>query len=233
MDWDKIGCESEEVGLVTRGGFSVASDDQFLGQFLEGEAGTLVLLGNVSDSYWHQFSNSPEYLVGAPDPLDRWSRRVISKLSIDLDARALFPFDGPPYFPFQRWAAKAEPLAPSPLGLYISPEFGLWHAFRGALLFNCSFEVPTAATQSSPCLTCVDQPCLNTCPVGAFSVGGYDVNGCYSSISSDTERTCLGKGCQARLACPVGANYVYGEDQMRFLMAAFEMSRCESQTNPI
>ena len=34
----------------------------------------LVLVGNIGSSYWPLFSQSTEYLDGAADPLDRWSR---------------------------------------------------------------------------------------------------------------------------------------------------------------
>ena len=229
--WDEIESSAEAFGLVTRGGFSVAADDEFLGDRLTGNTGALVLLGNVGDSYWKEFSKSPEYLDGGEDPLDRWSRRVLDKLAFDLGAMALFPFDGPPYFPFQRWAAQAEPLNPSPLGLYISPQFGVWHAFRGALLFDRSVDLPAAVSGQSPCISCEDRPCLITCPVGAFSNDGYDVNACFEHISSDPNRTCLEGGCQARLACPAGGDYVYGQNQMRFLMGAFEKARKKAAEN--
>ena len=41
---------------------------------------------------------------------------------------ALFPFGGPPHFPFQQWARRAEPVHPSPIGLLIHPIYGLWHS---------------------------------------------------------------------------------------------------------
>ena len=40
------------------------------------------------------------------DPLDRWSRRLIERLARELGGRALFPFGGPPFLPFQRWASQ-------------------------------------------------------------------------------------------------------------------------------
>ena len=66
---------------------------------------------------------------------DRRVAAAIDPLARSVGAMALYPFDGPPYRPFQRWAMRAEPVAPSPLGLFIHPEYGLWHAYRAALVF--------------------------------------------------------------------------------------------------
>ena len=42
-------------------------------------------------------------------------------------------------------------LSPSPLGILIHPEFGLWHALRGALLFRDRLELPAIEARPSPC----------------------------------------------------------------------------------
>src|SRR5262249_42217658 len=78
---------------------------------------------------------SAERAAGGADPLDRWSRRVVGGLAAELGAAALYPFGGPPWLPFQRWAKKAEPLHSSPLSVLIHPDWGLWHSYRGALVF--------------------------------------------------------------------------------------------------
>jgi epoxyqueuosine reductase len=44
--------------------------------------------------------SEPEFTDGRPDPIDRWSRRVIGHMACDLGAKALFPFGGPPWHPF-------------------------------------------------------------------------------------------------------------------------------------
>ena len=67
---------------------------------------TLILLGPRDQHFWPIFANSPEKTDGAPDPLDRWSERVVSDLAKKLGARAVFPFGGPPYAPFYSWALR-------------------------------------------------------------------------------------------------------------------------------
>ena len=53
-----------------------------------------------------------------------------------------------------RWAQRAEPLHPSPLGVLIHPVHGLWHAYRGALAFAEPIELPPRADLPSPCASC-------------------------------------------------------------------------------
>ena len=121
-------------GLALRGAFHPVAEDGV--PELEGRScGTILLLGNLGGSIWPAFNASPERADGAPHGLDRWTRRILGSLAPEFGARALFPFGGPPWLPFQRWAMKADSVAPSPLGILIHPDYGLWHAYRGAFAF--------------------------------------------------------------------------------------------------
>ena len=122
----------------------------------------------------------------------------------------------------QRWARRANPtLSVSPLGILIDPEFGLWHALRGALLYRERLEFATVHAQPSPCETCAARPCLKTCPVGAFKGDGYDVVSCRSYLATLSGQPCMIQGCQARLACPVGREHAYRGGLAQHLMRAF------------
>ena len=207
-----------ERGLVVRGGFHPLPDDG-VPPLAEGvPTGTLVLLGVVGDSVWRRFS--AERLQG-PDPLDTWTRSVADDISRRTGARVIHPNDRP-FMPFQKWAKRSEPVHESPLGLLIHPEYGLWHAYRAALLFADILDLPERGDHPSPCATCSDKPCLAACPVGAFSPAGYDVSSCATHLRSDADPDCLTGGCRARDACPVGTGFRYGDGQIRFHMAAFE-----------
>jgi hypothetical protein len=186
-----------------------------------GATGTLVLLGFIGGEGWAAFAASSEAEDGAPNPLDRWSRRIVDAIAADLGASALYPFQGPPWLPFQRWAQRGDAVFVSPLGILIHPEFGLWNSYRGALAFDERLELPAKPTQASPCESCAEKPCLATCPVSAFSGGGYDVARCRAHIATPAGTNCMSDGCLARIACPVGATHRYAAPQAAFHMRAF------------
>ena len=212
-------------GLHLRGGFHPAADDG-VPPMADGQpSATLILIGNVGTSLWPAFSGSAESGDGAPDPLNRWTQRVIGAIARAVGAEPLFPFGGPPYLPFQRWAMRAEAVAPSPLGILIHPDYGLWHAYRGALAFAERLALPARVERPRPCDSCPDRPCLSACPVGAFSERGYDVPTCIGHIGGPGGGACMADGCLARRACPVGPAHGYGAAQARFHMAAFLAAR--------
>lgn len=199
---------------------------------LDSPAGTLVLVGFVGREQWPNFANSPEAGDGESDPLDRWSVRIIGALAESLGAKAVFPFGGPPWAPFLRWAQQAEPVHPSPTGMLIHPDWGLWHAWRGALAFRERFVLPEPDGRVSPCETCPDKPCLSACPVSAFTARGYDISACVAHLETQDGADCMGEGCRARRACPVGAANRYGPDQARFHLTAFRAAQRPDRPTP-
>lgn len=213
------------TGLRLSGGFNPVPADAVPAVAPGRPALTLLLLGLDGRAGWDRFAASPEAADGGPDPLDRWSARVVGAIAAKAGARALFPFAGPPWLPFQRWAQRAEPVFPSPLGLLIHAESGLWHGYRGALALADVVAVPARPEVDPPCRSCAERPCLFACPVGAFREGAYDVAACAAHIETPAGKACLEEGCRARGACPVGREAAYGPDQIRFHMAAFRAAR--------
>lgn len=213
-------------GLAAYGGFALAPEERRDGL---AEVATIVLVGLAGRRGWTTFAAAAEAGDGAADPLDRWSRRVIDALAGTLGARALYPFGGPPHWPFQRWARRAEPLSVSPLGLLIHPQEGLWRGYRGALAFAAALALPSQPDNASPCESCPARPCLSACPVAAFTAAGYDVAACAAHLGSVAGRPCMEQGCLARRACPVGADRGHAPDQAAFHMRAFLASRRQPQ----
>jgi hypothetical protein len=217
-----IAAAVEAHGLAVHGAFDLHNDER-RGE-LAGVA-SVALIGLAGRRGWATFSVAPEAEDGAADPLDRWSRRVVDGLAVGLGARALYPFDGPPHWPFQRWAMRAEPMHVSPLGLLIHPVDGLWRGYRGALAFAERLDVPPVHAATSPCETCLARPCLSACPVGAFAAAGYDVAACAAHLSRPAGRACMEGGCLARRACPVGAEHAHQPAQAAFHLRAFLAAR--------
>jgi len=200
-------------GLMPRGGFSPGPEDR-----VPGEPATVILVGNAGPDMWNAFSQMPFNL---PNALDQWSKCAIDAVASVTGGTALYPFGGPPFLPFQRWAAKAEPVAPSPLGILIHPEFGLWHAYRGALAYSIEIDLPPKDERHIPCDTCEDKPCLSACPIEAFSDSGYNVPQCTEYLEGHLQGDCMVWGCRARRQCPIGTQYGYVSKQAAFHMRAF------------
>jgi epoxyqueuosine reductase QueG len=186
-------------------------------------AGTafVILIGNAGPEMFRRFARERD---PSRDTLDGWTKATVDVLAEELSARALYPFDTPPS-PFLTWARAAGAGHTSPLGLNIHPTYGLWHAYRAALLFPVAFDMPRPSPGAYPCETCADKPCVSACPVAAFDGKAYDYKGCGRHVLSSAGEPCMTGGCLARLACPVGRGYAYHPAQMQFHMRAFAEAR--------
>jgi hypothetical protein len=215
--YDRLSAAAGVLGIACRGGFSVEAEDG-LPEVERGTAGrTLVLLGFTGARQWSAFTASREFTDGEPDPLDRWSMGVIGRLAAQFAARPLYPFSGPPWWPFQTWARRAETLHPTPLGILMHEEFGLWHAYRGALLFAAEFALPPRAPWPTPCASCIAAPCIASCPAGAVAAQGFNRAACAAHVASPEGVACH-SGCLSRVSCPVAVSHRYGSEQATFHM---------------
>ena len=220
MTLDQIAEHAEAVGLSVRGAFHPRPEDG-VPALDTGPVETLVLLGWSGGRQWPAFAASPEAADGAQHPLDRWSARVIDAMANEFGAVALYPFGGPPHLPFQRWAQRGDAVFPSPLGIYVHPVHGLWHSYRGALGLGKRLALPPLAEAVHPCESCAAKPCLDNCPVTAFTPAGYDVERCAAHVRSPQGTACRQGGCLARRACPVAPDKAYGAGEAGYYMNAF------------
>ncbi|TNC65162.1 ferredoxin [Rubellimicrobium roseum] len=184
---------AEAQGLFVSGLAPLRPEDGLPARFR-----SVALLSPDEPRFWPIFAASPEAGDGRPDPLDRWSRRVIGRLACAIGSKAAFPFGGPPWRPFTDWARRSGRAWPSPVGLLVHDTAGLWISYRGAVALEEEAPPPAAAR---PCDAC-DAPCRRACPVGALTEAGYDVPACHAFL--DKRADCL-QGCRVRRACPVEA----------------------------
>ena len=197
--------------LTVVGGFRPEGDP-----WLEG-CQTALLIGPDEPRFWPHFKQQPEYLDGAPDPMDRFSKRVLNQITRDLEAKVFFPSDGPPYPPFIQWAFQAGCYS-SPVNLLVHGTSGLFASFRGILALK--ERVALNLPKPNPCLSCATQPCQTACPIDALTPQGYDVEACRAYLRTDAGKPCL-SGCMVRLACPVSQNFGRLVEQSEFHMREF------------
>lgn len=181
---------------------------------------TLVLLGSEEPGFWPHLTRQPEWQDGSPDPIDRWSRRVIGGMACDLGGKAYFPFGGPPYRPFYQWALKSGRAWVSPVTLLVHDRAGLLVSYRGAVALRERIELPPPPS-TSPCDSCAAKPCLTACPPRAMTADGYDVPACHTFLDSASGADCLSSGCAARRACPVSQAYGRLPEQSAYHMRLF------------
>ena len=213
----------EQCGFFLRGGFHPDPADDVPPLPDGQQAATILLVGSVGARMWQVFQTERP---ACPDPLDAWTERKLGAMAKQFGAHAVFPFDRP-YYPFQRWVKKTGTCFKSPLRIEIHPVYGLWHATRGALLFSERLDLPKTEESQHPCKACVGMPCLKSCPVGAFSAKGLDIDLCAGHLAGEDGEDCMTNGCLARRACPVGKSYQLLPEQAAFHMQALRQYHAE------
>ena len=220
-DVDRISAALAGHGLIQRGGFAFDDKDAAPDGLVGKPARSVLLVGQAGAAPWPHFLRWREQQPASLDnPLDSWSREVIGDVARSFGARAVSPSDKP-YLPFQQWAMRAEGLKPSPLGILVHPEYGLWHAYRGALLFDVALEFAELRKQSHLCDLCPGKPCLKSCPVDAYSEAGFAYEQCLGHVRGASGRACRTQGCLDRNACPYGTAFRYPADVQAFHMKSY------------
>lgn len=215
MTYDDLQTQAETRCLTILGGFHPTAKDETP----EG-CQTLLLLGPMEPGFWQVFTGSPEWQDQTPDPMDRWSTRVIGEWARDIGGQALYPFGGAPYLPFFSWAKRTGRIHASPIMLLLHDEAGLFVSFRGALALKQHIALPDPPP--NPCQSCIAQPCRTACPVDAFDGANYDVPTCKSYLSTLSGQDCMTRGCAARRACPVSQRHPRLAAQSAYHMRAFK-----------
>lgn len=213
--YDAISARAAAEALDLFGAFHPRPDDR-----APAGTGTLLLLGPREPGFWAAFTASPEWVDGAPDPIDRWSERIVGAMARDFGGQALFPFGGPPHHPFYAWALRSGRAFASPVTLLVHDRAGLMASYRGAIALPQRIDVPAPST-TSPCDRCAGKPCLSACPAGALDARGYSVPACHDFLDTEAGADCLSAGCAVRRACPLSQAYGRVPEQSAYHMRLF------------
>lgn len=180
-----------------------APEGLFISGIAPHDGETAVLLSPDGPHFWPVLRASAEGRDGRPDPVDRWSARVIGAAADAWGGHAIFPF-GAGAADFLGLARASGRAWISPVGMLVHETMGLWCSYRGAVVLPR--PCPPRPLAPPPCTACADHACLNACPVGALAAG-YDLASCHGWLGGSGGRDCMTSGCLARRACPAGAAY--------------------------
>lgn len=148
------------------------------------------------------------------NPIEKYSIELIK--NFDPNAVILFPNEDF-HFPLQKLGRLLNLSTPSPLGLDLNVEYGIWFAFRGAFITKKKVDLTTPLNAISPCENCSEKPCIKNCPAKATkSNTAFNVNKC-NDYRVSAESICADK-CLARLSCPYKIEHQYSAEQTKYHM---------------
>lgn len=174
----------------------------------------IILIGNGGRALWA--SIPPSQWLQA-DPIDQYSSAAAGRFAQQVLTQDNFQIIYPGITPvaLQQLGTVAGWHTPSPLGIGINPQWGLWYAYRVAAITNDPLPEIWCPAPPSPCAACAEKPCLSVCPAGALSATStIEMNMC-AGYRLTPESSCADR-CQARLSCPVATEQRYTLDQIQY-----------------
>ncbi|MCO4773420.1 MAG: hypothetical protein KDA24_25530 [Deltaproteobacteria bacterium] len=170
---------------------------------------TLLLFGSTGSALWDALTAAN--WLERPDPVDSWCGTRLASLRDSLPCRGVFVFPSRAPVDVVALGRAAGWAHPTPLGLGMHPEHGLWVGYRGALLLDTSLPERGVIAAPSPCEECRDTPCVTECLGQAVEPGGLLIDTCFTQRLAPSP--CATR-CASRLACPVGAEHRYSDPQI-------------------
>ncbi len=180
------------------------------------------LLGCGGRAFGDALRRSTRHLAQA-DPVQSYSESAVAEevarqSRAGRGARAAFAWEqrGGRFADFLALGRRAGLGVSSRLGLLLHPVYGPWWALRAIVLTETEGPLTGALDGFDPCGDC-PAPCSAACPARAPGPAGFDVGACArhrAGTGGCAER------CDARRACPVGADHAYARDLERRHQAA-------------
>ncbi len=174
----------------------------------------IIIIGHGGTHLWNQIRHE---LNSSPDPIDTYSRKSLSRFCQQLlghgQYRILYPGEENP--PLQQLGQIAGWHNPSPLGIGINSEWGLWYAYRAMAVTEHPLPTISSPLQASPCDSCNGDFCVLACPAEAVNrKSGLNLKRCADFRLR--RRSPCADSCPARMACPVQAKHRYSSEQLRY-----------------
>jgi ferredoxin len=177
---------------------------------------SIILIANGGRELWKHLAHP---LDEDKDPIDNFAIEAMKDFGLRAfggDFKILFPLTTY-LLPLQKLGRELNMSRPSPLGLDINNEYGVWFAFRGVMITKQSIPTIKPNVFDSPCLSCTSLECIKACPVSAVHLEiPFDLKSCgeyrFSQNSQCADR------CLSRLSCPYKVEHRYELVQTQFHM---------------
>jgi len=178
--------------------------------------GTILLLGNGGQEFWHFLENN---WPNSDNPVDDYSARVSGEVLAQclpaVERKLLFPAADCALV-LQRLMTAAGWHSRSPLGMGMHSRYGLWSACRAVWWLDVEITPQVeSVTTTDHCLSCTDKPCLAACPADALSEQQPPLLSRCADYRLAQGSHCANT-CLAREACPVATNHRYKPEQLNY-----------------
>jgi epoxyqueuosine reductase len=173
----------------------------------------LLLFGHGGNAFWQALCRAG---MAGEHPVDRFSVDCVNRyMQAEHPGRryqVLYP--GTARIPLQTLGQLAGWHHASPMLVGINHRWGVWFAYRVALLADTGLPATPPWLEPSPCDGCGDRPCVSACPAAALQAGRLQLGDCLN-YRRLPDSLCAA-ACLARQACPVAVEHRYSDGQIRY-----------------
>ena len=172
-----------------------------------------VLTAHAGADFWHALS---EFGHVGDHPVDHFSIHLTDKYVTEyLNVEHMLLYPSEYAISLRSVAQRTGWCHPSPLGVTIHHEFGLWFAFRSLFMVKTHLPASDSSPTEPPCESCADKPCISACPSNAVGeIGKFQLEPCARYRLQESSPCSF--SCLSRIRCPVGSDYRYVSKQMKY-----------------
>ena len=176
---------------------------------------SVLLFGSGGGALWEamvrDLRREPAGLTDEAHPLDAFVHRQLKAADPAPPASRLWvraAGDATIFADFRLLAHRAGMGHHSKLGLLLHPTWGPWLGLRAACFTTEAIPPTGPRTDENPCAAC-PAPCADACHGAVIGAEGIDIRACAAFHVQAGEAGPCAASCDARRACPVGAEHAY------------------------